>query len=124
MLAQADRYLSSAETLTPTDPDGAYVLAYDAARKALTAVLENQGLRPTTRGGHVALIDAVAAQLVPPLGGVLKPVDRMRARRNRVEYPDEGVPPVTPQEIAETLPKVKAVIDAARKVVEAMPVWS
>ncbi len=48
MLAQARRYASSARKLVSTDPDGAYVLAYDAARKALTAVLENQGLHPTS----------------------------------------------------------------------------
>ncbi|WP_020579811.1 HEPN domain-containing protein [Actinopolymorpha alba] len=124
MLAQARRYASSARKLVSTDPDGAYVLAYDAARKALTAVLENQGLRPTSRGGHVVVIDAVTAQLDPPLGQILRPVDRMRSRRNRVEYPDVNVPEVTQQEVAETLPKVDAVLDTAAKVIDAMPVWS
>jgi len=87
MLAQARRYAASARFVLQTDADAAYVLAYDAARKGLTAALENQGLRPTSRGGHVALIDAVMAQLDPPLGATLRPVDRMRTRRNRVEYP-------------------------------------
>jgi hypothetical protein len=32
---------------------------------ALAAVLENQGLRATSRGGHIALRDAVSAQLDP-----------------------------------------------------------
>ena len=35
---------------------------YDAARKALTAVLENQGLRPTTL---VALVDGILGQMSP-----------------------------------------------------------
>jgi hypothetical protein len=124
LVAQARRYLESADLVTTTDPDAAFVLAYDAARKALTGILENQGLRPTSRGGHIALIDAVTAQLDPPLGGTLRPVDRMRSRRNRVEYPSEDVAPVTETEVAETLPKVKAVIDAATKVIEAMPPWT
>jgi HEPN domain len=124
MLAQARLYAASSHQLIATNPDGAYVLAYDAARKALTAVLENQGLRPTSRGGHVATIDAVRAQLDPPLGTVLRPVDRMRTRRNRVEYPDANVPPVTKEEVTETLPKVDAVLDAAEKVIDCMPVWS
>lgn len=51
MIAQARRYLESARLVVQVDPDASYVLAYDAARKALTAVLENQGLRPTSRGG-------------------------------------------------------------------------
>jgi len=68
MLAQARRYVASARLVAPTDPDAGFVLAYDAARKALTAVLETQALRPTSRGGHIALIDAVMAQLDPPLG--------------------------------------------------------
>jgi hypothetical protein len=43
MMLQARRYVGSARQLSTSDPDGAFVLAYDAARKALTAVLENQG---------------------------------------------------------------------------------
>jgi hypothetical protein len=124
MLAQARRYVASARLVAPTDPDAGFVLAYDAARKALTAVLETQGLRPTSRGGHIALIDAVMAQLDPPLGTTLRTVDRMRTRRNRIEYPAPDVPPVSEDELAETLPKVEAILDVAFKVIDAMPVWT
>lgn len=102
----------------------ANVLAYDAARKALTAVLENQGLRPTSRGGHIAVIDTATAQLDPPMGSTLRPVSRMRARRNRVEYPGPDVAPVTEEELTETLPKVDDVLDLAAKVLDAMPPWT
>jgi hypothetical protein len=124
MLEQARRYLTSARTLTSSDPDGGYVLAYDAARKSLTAVLENQGLRPTSRGGHIAVVDAVTAQLDPPLGSTLRTVGRMRARRNRVEYPGPDVAPVSESELAETLPKIDAVLDVAAKVLDTMPPWT
>jgi hypothetical protein len=124
MLAQASRYAASARLVLDSDPDGAYVLAYDAVRKALTAVLENQGIRPTSRGGHIALIDAVRAQLDPPLGPTLRPADRMRSRRNRVEYPDANVPPVTDGEVLETLPKVQAILALAEKVIDNMPAWT
>lgn len=124
IIGQARRYVASAKMINSTDPDAAYVLLYDAARKALTAVLENQGLRATSRGGHIALIDAVAAQLDPPLGAKLRTVDRMRVRRNRVEYPAPEVPPVTEDEVAETLPKVETVLEVAAKVVATMPAWS
>lgn len=86
LVAQARRHLLSAQTIADSDPDGAYAALYDAARKALTAVLANQGLRPTTQGGHRAVYDAVRAQLDPPLGGRLRPFDRMRRQRHDVEY--------------------------------------
>jgi hypothetical protein len=43
---QARLDLSSARLLVDTNPVGAFALTYDAARKALTAILANQGLRP------------------------------------------------------------------------------
>lgn len=98
--------------------------AYDAARRALTAILENQGLRPTSSGGHIAVIDAAFAQLDPPLGDLIRTVDRMRSRRNRVEYPAPGVAPVTADEVHETVPRVQAVLDAAHRIIAVMPVWA
>ena len=53
LLAKARRTLATAESVAPSDPDSAFVLAYDAARYAATALLAHQGLRPTTAGGHV-----------------------------------------------------------------------
>ena len=37
-------HLVSANEISEGDPAGGYTLVYDAARKALTAVFENQGL--------------------------------------------------------------------------------
>jgi hypothetical protein len=51
LVAQARVHVASALTVCDADPPGGYALAYDGARKALTAILENQGLRPTSRGG-------------------------------------------------------------------------
>jgi hypothetical protein len=60
LLEAAGRHLDSAAALADSDPDGAYTLIYDAARKSLTALLLTQGLRPTTRGGHLAVERAIA----------------------------------------------------------------
>lgn len=54
LIDQAVAHLSSAAHICDQDPPGGYALLYDAARKALAAVPENQGLRPITRGGHLA----------------------------------------------------------------------
>ncbi|MFE7791176.1 hypothetical protein [Streptomyces sp. NPDC057460] len=94
-----------------SDPEGAYTSAYDAARRALAAVPQNQGLRATSRGGHRAVYEAVRAQPDPPLGSILRPFNRMRTRRNEVEYRSSGAPAVTAEEVAADLPKVQALID-------------
>ena len=120
MLDQARRHLAAAGTIATGDPVGAYQLAYDAARKALTAVLENQGLRPTRAGGHLAVLDAVRAQLDPPMGGVLRPFDRMRRRRNDAEYPAADRPELTAAEVIADRVKVSAIIDMAEKVLDEM----
>jgi hypothetical protein len=83
LIVQARKDLASAKLLLESNPKRAYESVYDAARMALTAVLENEGLRPTSRGGHIAPYAAVSAQLDPPMGTVLKPFDRMRRTRNR-----------------------------------------
>jgi hypothetical protein len=120
LLTQARRHLASAGAIADTDPAGAYQLLYDAARKALAAVLENQGVRATSRGGHLAVRDAVSAQLDPPLGGALRPFDRLRRRRNQVEYPSASAPGVSADEVARDVPKVEQIIDIAGRVLDQM----
>jgi hypothetical protein len=120
LLGQARRHVSSTQNAAVADPEGAYALLYDAARKALTAILENQGLRPTSRGGHLAVYHAVRAQLDPPMGRVLLPFDRMRRRRHDVEYPPAGAPELTPEDVTEDVPKVAALLDLAQRVLDEM----
>ncbi len=71
-------------SIVEDDPDSAYVLAYDAARHAGTALLGPQGLRPTSKGGHYALERVLRAQF----GSGFRPFGAMRRRRNELEYPD------------------------------------
>ena len=120
LLSQARRHLASAGAIAEDDPAGAYQLLYDGARKALAAVLENQGLRATSRGGHIAVREAVSAQLDPPLGVVLRPFDRMRRRRNQVEYPSAAAPAITAEEVTRDLPKVEEILAVAVKVLDEM----
>ncbi|MGG8405300.1 hypothetical protein ACM614_01270, partial [Streptomyces sp. 12297] len=106
-LVRSRTHIRSARQLLAGDPEGAYTLAYDAARRALAAVLQNQGLRSTSRGGHTTVYEAVRAQLDPPLGSILRPFNRMRARRNEVEYRSSEAPEVTADEVAADIPKVE-----------------
>ena len=120
-LVRARIHVDSARKLSATDPEGAYTLAYDAARRALAALLQNEGLRATSRGGHTVVYQAVRAQLDPPLGDVLRPFNRMRARRNEVEYRSSEVPVVTTAEVVADLVKVAALIDLAARTIPTMP---
>jgi hypothetical protein len=120
LLGQAYRHLASAQAIADSDATGAYQLLYDAARKALAAVLENQGLRATSRGGHIAVREAVSAQLDPPLGPILRPFDRLRRRRNQAEYPSAEQPAIEHGDITVDLPKVQAIVEAADKVLDQM----
>lgn len=121
LIAQARAHLASARTLAHEDPDGAYVLMYDGARKALAGILENQGLRATRKGGHLAVYDAAMAQLDPPRGPVLKPFQRMRRRRHGAEYPSRENEPIAPEDVLEDHPRAVAVVDTASAVLDHMP---
>lgn len=111
LIAEARRHLASAEKIADDDPQGAYALAYDAARKAMAAVFEAQGLRATSAGGHIVLHDAAEAQFEPPLGHLFRPFNRMRVRRHQVEYASTENPEVTPEEVRRDLAKAHRLID-------------
>ena len=111
LLEEARRHLRSAEMIADGDPQGAYVLTYDAARKAMAAVFEAQGLRATTAGGHVVLHDAADAQFEPPLGHLFRPFNRMRVRRHQIEYASTENPEVSADEVRRDLVKAQQLID-------------
>ncbi len=67
---------------------------------------------------------AARAQFDPPSGAVIRPFDRLRRRRNEVEYPNESVPSVTTQEVADELPKAAAILKLADEVIGEMDVFT
>lgn len=120
LIGQARRHIELARTGADTDPTGAYQLLYDASRKALASILENQGLRATSRGGHLAVLDAVTAQLDPPLGQSLRSFDRMRRRRNSAEYPRVDTPGITSEDVHKDLAKAEEFLALATRVLDQM----
>ena len=123
LLKQARLHVLNARNAVRVDPTGAYQTLYDAARKALAAVLENQGLRATSRGGHVAIYEAVRAQLDPPLGEAIRPFGRMRRRRNDLEYPAAGTEGVSEREVLGDIPVAERMIEIAEGVIDQMSVF-
>jgi multidrug efflux pump subunit AcrA (membrane-fusion protein) len=120
LMSHANQHVQAAQAIALIDPTGAFQLLYDASRKALSAVLENPGLRATSRGGHIAVLDAVSAQLDPPLGAILRPFDRLRRRRNQAEYPTGDRPNLGAEDVERDLPKVRDILDTAAKVLDQM----
>lgn len=119
LLDDARAHVRLASKGVDDDPAGALQLAYDAARKACAALLAVQGLRATTRGGHIAVIDSVRAQF-NDRGGleVFGRLHALRRRRNRTEYPDLDSPGIEPDDARQAIDTARAVIDAADRLLE------
>ncbi|MFA5889546.1 MAG: hypothetical protein WDA27_01110 [Actinomycetota bacterium] len=123
LLRMARSHLSSASAVRDSDPEGAYAALYDGARKACASLLEVQGLRATSRGGHIAIRDAVLAQFAELTGGAaLRTLDRLRRRRNDIEYP-QGESGIDADEIDEALARAHEIVAYAEQIVEHLPVF-
>lgn len=86
-LNDAERHLEAARHIAELDPSGAYVLAYDAARKAVAAALLMDGHRVLSRpGAHRALAEYSDWLATETGERALTRFDRMRRHRNQSEY--------------------------------------
>lgn len=122
LLERARQHLATAQREAQQDPEIAYGALYAAARKALTAVLRHQGLRPTRQGGHEVVIAAAEAQLVPPAGPILRPYRRLRGQRAKGDYlASDGA--IHPDDVETDLPAAKAIVEASAQVLPHMPVF-
>ncbi len=86
----------------------------------MIAVLENEGLRPTSAGGHLAVYHAARAQLDPPLGTTLWPFDRMRRQRRDAEFPAADAPALTPEDVRDDIAKSAAIVALAERALDQM----
>lgn len=121
-IAQARESLEVAESAADRNPGPAYAVAYDASRLAAWAVLAQQGLRVTTRGGHAAAATAVRAQF----GNAFTVLQAHRVRRNGIEYGTrDGAPAdtVTADEAHEAIEDALAMIDAAERLLPELGVF-
>ncbi len=114
MLTTARQHLASARLLAPSDPYLGYAAIYDAIRKSLAALLQAQGLRATTSGGHLAVMHAVQAQFGASMGAILRPVDRIRVTRHEAEYPGQSTY-IDEESVLDDLPKAEAIVEAVAK---------
>jgi len=119
-LDKSNRTLTTAGHIASDDPESALVLTYDAARQIGTGLLAQQGLRPTTEGGHVTVVRAVVDQF----GGPFADMDRLRRRRNELQYPSFPGELIEPSEVAEAMATVGGFLDAATKLLPMLGFFS
>jgi hypothetical protein len=118
VLADAARHLATAAAAESAgDLPGGYQLAYDALRKSAASLLEAQGLRPTSRGGHIAVQDAVIAQFGSSIRA-LRSFSRLRRARNSFEYPSTETPGPSDDDVKDAIRVAREVNDAVDKILE------
>ena len=119
LLQKASRTLATAGEIAGQDPDSAYVLAYDAARYAGTAILAHQGLRPTTSGGHYVVEVALRAQF----GDGFRPFGAMRRRRNELEYPTGPSETTSQDEVQKAIRDTEGLLLAAQQLLPTLTIF-
>jgi hypothetical protein len=112
-LDKASRTLGTAGKIATDDPESALVLCYDAARQIGTGLLAQQGLRPTTEGGHIAVVRAIIDQFNGPFADL----DMLRRRRNELQYPSFPGELVEAEEVKGAIAIVHQFLDAATKLI-------
>jgi len=107
----ATALLESARRESESNPEAAYVLAYDAARKAWTALIARQGLRTKTTGHHVTVEQVVRIQFGGPFDGF----GTLRRRRSEIECPQRPGDGIDATEVPAAVASTELILEAARQ---------
>ena len=112
-IEDARRHIQGARAIEAIDPSGAYVLAYDAARKSVAAALLITGHRVRSRpGSHQALAEYTKILSQQTGEPALKQFDRLRRERNRSEY---GSRTFGQAEVDEAIRRAEAILEASAR---------
>lgn len=113
----AEQHLRTAAILADTEDTAmAFTAAYDAARKALAAVLSSEGLRVRPVGGAQRNTGLAAAILLRD--DALAEFEWMRQVRNATEYPDEGKRSATRADGQEALEAATRIVEVCAQFVQ------
>jgi len=115
LLDDASRHLATAASaLSSEDLSGAHQLAYDALRKSAAS------LRATSRGGHVAVQEAVLAQFGLTVRA-FRSFGRIRGARNNFEYPSTVTPGPSADDVTDAIATATQIHHAATTILEHRP---
>jgi len=111
LMDRAQQLIDSARGLLHSDPVTAYVLAYDGAKHAGSALLAEQNLRPTD---HVTIERVLDAQFGPPFARFRG----LRRRRNELDYPTSADDFADEREAEKAIEHASQIVDNAAKILE------
>ena len=118
LLADASRHLATpAAASSSGDLSGAYQLAYDAFPKSAASLLAVQGLRATSRGGHIAIQEAALAQFGSTVRA-FRSFSRIRRARNSFEYPSAFAPGPSSDDVTDAITAASQARDAAATILQ------
>jgi len=89
------------------------------ARYSGTAILAQQGLRPTTTGGHYVIEVALRSQF----GDGFRPFGAMRRRRNELEYPTGPGETTTYDEAQKAIQDAEGLLLAAQQLLPTLTIF-
>lgn len=117
-LGGAEEALAAGLEIVEKFPKIAYEQAHESIRKAFTAFLNVQGLRPTSEAGHHAVvIEAVDAQIGHVLSALIKRVLVIRRNRNTLQYP-QGVTAMGVEEARDALDTASNILRGLKAVID------
>jgi hypothetical protein len=113
-LQAANRHYESALRILDSDPEGAFQLLYDSARKALQALLAAEGIRVRRppNGNHYTFVKVANGGFVDER--VWAPLDWMRKVRNQTEYPEPELLPASATDSHQAVAHVTAMLEDAK----------
>lgn len=111
LMERARQLVASARGLLHSDPVTAYVVAYDGAKHAGSALLAEQNLRSSD---HVTIERALVAQFGPPFSRF----GYLRRRRNELDYPVTADDFADEQEAQKAIEYSIEIVDNAAKILE------
>ncbi len=86
----AHRDLIAALNNLDTNPEWAYIIAYNAMHQAGRAYLFKKGFRTVGEGHHATVVQFIKQDLESEYADLLTVMDRMRRNRNRATYDKTG----------------------------------
>ncbi len=112
-LEVAHRHYKTAQKIAVEDPEAAFTVLYDSARKALQAVLFSHGLRVRRppRGNHYTYVLVSRTDLVDQV--VWRPLNWMRELRNETEYWEPDSVAAKYEDVVQALVHVSKMLDDA-----------
>jgi len=125
LIAKARRHLTTAETVASTDPDIGVDALHNANRKALEAVLLDQGLRTTRDGGHTAPYVAAKAQLRTSARGArpeLFVYEVVRRLRHGADYASYEIH-LSAADVTDNLDDSRALVEICARLVGHLPAF-